>query len=41
LKLETIEELKADFFLRRREMGIINVGGPAKITADGKVFEIA
>jgi 4-deoxy-L-threo-5-hexosulose-uronate ketol-isomerase len=40
LKLETIDELKADFFLRRREMGIINVGGNAKITADGKVFEI-
>jgi len=40
LKLETIEELKADFFLRRREMGIINVGGDAKITADGVVYEL-
>jgi 4-deoxy-L-threo-5-hexosulose-uronate ketol-isomerase len=41
LKLETIDELKADYFLRRREMGIINVGGDAKITVDGKVFDIA
>ncbi|MFT3738731.1 MAG: 5-dehydro-4-deoxy-D-glucuronate isomerase [Breznakibacter sp.] len=40
LKLETIDELKADYFLRRREMGMINVGGPAKITADGKVYEL-
>lgn len=41
LKLETFDELKADFFLFRREMGIINVGGAAKVTADGKVFELA
>jgi 4-deoxy-L-threo-5-hexosulose-uronate ketol-isomerase len=41
LKLETIDELKAAYFLRRREMGIINVGGDAKITVDGKVFDIA
>ncbi len=40
LKLETIDELKSDFFLRRRELGIINVGGKAKITADGVVFEL-
>lgn len=40
LKLETIDELKSDFFLCRRELGIINVGGKAKITADGVVFEL-
>ena len=38
LKVETFKELKADFFLQRREMGIINVGGDAKITADGNEY---
>lgn len=38
LKLETFKELKADFFLQRREMGIINVGGDAKIIADGNEY---
>jgi 4-deoxy-L-threo-5-hexosulose-uronate ketol-isomerase len=31
LTLETVEELKSVHFLERREMGIINVGGPAEI----------
>lgn len=35
LKLESIDELKSEYFLERREMGIINVGGDAVIdTAD-------
>lgn len=33
-------ELRAGFFLERREMGIINVGGPGKIIADNQVFEL-
>jgi 4-deoxy-L-threo-5-hexosulose-uronate ketol-isomerase len=40
LKLETATELKAENFLNRREMGIINVGGEAEITADGVVYKI-
>lgn len=40
LKLETFEELKADHYLDRREIGFINVGGPAKITADGESYEL-
>jgi 4-deoxy-L-threo-5-hexosulose-uronate ketol-isomerase len=40
ISLTTGDELKASFFLERREMGIINVGGKGKITADGVVFEI-
>ncbi|MCU0462862.1 MAG: 5-dehydro-4-deoxy-D-glucuronate isomerase, partial [Bacteroidales bacterium] len=40
LKLESADELKAPYFLERREMGIINVGGHAVISTRGKVFKI-
>jgi 4-deoxy-L-threo-5-hexosulose-uronate ketol-isomerase len=40
LKLDTATELKAENFLDRREMGIINVGGEAEISADGVVYKI-
>lgn len=40
LRLETVDELKAEQFLDRREMGIINVGGDAVVDAGGKTYNI-
>jgi 4-deoxy-L-threo-5-hexosulose-uronate ketol-isomerase len=40
LKLETPDDLKAEQFLDRREMGIINVGGDAFINTGDKVFKL-
>ena len=40
LTLETIEPLKSDYFLSRREFGTFNVGGAGKVTVDGVVFEL-
>ena len=40
LKLEAGKELAADYFLQRREMGCINVGGKGIITVDGVEYEM-
>lgn len=40
LLLSAGEELRADYFLERREMGIINIGGAGFITIDGKKYEV-
>lgn len=40
LTLEAHPELRADFFLQRREIGIINVGGNGKVYADDKAYRV-
>lgn len=40
LKLEAGKELAAEYFLQRREMGCINIGGKGVITVDGVEYEM-
>lgn len=40
LTLETHPELRADFFLERRELGVINVGGEGSVEVDGETFAL-
>ena len=40
LKLETIDPLKAPYFLYARELGVINIGGEGIVSVDGKEYTL-
>ena len=41
LTLPTPGDLRAEYFCERREIGVLNIGSPGRVTADGRVYELA
>lgn len=41
IQLSNPAELRADHFLERRELGIINIGGKGEVVADGKKYPLS
>ncbi|HXH99558.1 MAG TPA: 5-dehydro-4-deoxy-D-glucuronate isomerase [Sphingobacteriaceae bacterium] len=40
LELPNYSNLKSEYFLERRELGIINIGGPGEINIEGSAFQL-
>ncbi|HEY0771534.1 MAG TPA: 5-dehydro-4-deoxy-D-glucuronate isomerase [Sphingobacteriaceae bacterium] len=40
LELPNFDNLRSDYFLERRELGVINIGGPGEIIIEGSVFQL-
>jgi 4-deoxy-L-threo-5-hexosulose-uronate ketol-isomerase len=41
LALTSADELRADYFCQRRELGILNIGGAGSVTVDGQTYNMA
>jgi 4-deoxy-L-threo-5-hexosulose-uronate ketol-isomerase len=41
LALTSADELRADYFCQRRELGILNIGRPGTISVDGRKYKMA
>ncbi len=40
MELPNYDDLRSEYFLERRELGIINIGGRGEITIDGSTFQL-
>ena len=41
LLLSSADELRAEYFCQRRELGVLNIGGPGSVTVDGQTYPMA